>query len=361
MAHTPLNNHSIPINLSESDLQHILEVTSRAYAESTAETYGTGLLIFHIFCNQKDIPEAQRAPANYLLLSSFIATLADAYSGKTITNYLYSVHAWHTIHGVPWRIQRTKLDTLLRAAETLTPPLSLKPKHISYTTEHLRRLYEHLDLANSSFDIAVFACHTTTFWETARLGETIVKTLNSFDLLTHTKPSDVKIVQDCLGLSQTEILIPHTKSAPHGETISWAKQSRPADPEAALQAHILHNTSPINGHLFVYRWKGTYCPLTKSAFLKLSDRQPRTHSWSSFKVMELKLIPHSNIYFEEFPLMWSRSKDAGPVMPSSYISESMPTFLPHICKLPQKSKNPSFTMPCPLYVEILEVSTYPDD
>jgi hypothetical protein len=96
-----------------------------------------------------------------------------------------------------------------------------------------------------------------------------VKTLNSFDRLTHIKPSDVKIVQNCLGLSQTDILIPRTKSAPHGETISWAKQPRPADPEGALQAHLLYNAPPINGHLFTYRWKGTYCPLTKSAFLKL--------------------------------------------------------------------------------------------
>jgi hypothetical protein len=105
MARTPLDDHGIPINLSKSDLQRILEVTSRAYAESTAGTYGTGLLVFHVFCDQKDIPEAQHTPANHLLLSSFIATLAGAYSGKTITNYLYGIHAWHTIHGVPWRIQ----------------------------------------------------------------------------------------------------------------------------------------------------------------------------------------------------------------------------------------------------------------
>jgi hypothetical protein len=220
MTCTPLNDHGIPINLSESDLQHILEVTSRAYAESTARTYGTGLLIFHIFCNQKDIPEVQCTSANHLLLSSFIATLVGVYLGKTITNYLYGIHAWHTIHGVPWRIQQTKLDTLLRAADTLTPPLSLKPKHISYTTEHLWRLHEHLDLANSGFNIAVFACLTTTFWGTACLGEMTVKTLNSFDPLIHTKPSNIKIIQDHLGLLQTEILIPHTKSAPCGETIS---------------------------------------------------------------------------------------------------------------------------------------------
>jgi hypothetical protein len=78
----------------------------------------------------------------------------------------------------------------------------------------------------------------------------------------------MKIVQDRLGLSQTDILIPRMKSAPHGETISWAKQSGPADPKATLQVHLLYNAPPINGHLFAYRWKGTYHPLTKSAFLK---------------------------------------------------------------------------------------------
>jgi hypothetical protein len=188
MACTPLDDHGIPINLSESNLQRILEVTSRAYVESTASTYGTGLLVFHVFCDKKDILEAQRAPASLLLLSSFIATLAGAYSGKTITNYLYGVHAWHTIHSVPWTIQRTELDTLLRAADTLTPTLSLKPKRIPYTIEHLQRLHEHLDLSNSGFDIAMFACLTTTFWGTAQVGEMTVKTLNSFDPLTYTKP-----------------------------------------------------------------------------------------------------------------------------------------------------------------------------
>ena len=47
--------------------------------------------MWHIFCDNKRVPEAQRAPAVQSLLSAFVAHLATAYSGKTIANYLNGV------------------------------------------------------------------------------------------------------------------------------------------------------------------------------------------------------------------------------------------------------------------------------
>ncbi|KAF8834384.1 hypothetical protein BDN67DRAFT_985360 [Paxillus ammoniavirescens] len=79
-------------------IQQIYDIISNAWADSTKEVYGSGLLIFHIFCDSKSIPEVQRAPANPTLISAFLSTLTGLYSGSTISNYLHGVRVWHIIH-----------------------------------------------------------------------------------------------------------------------------------------------------------------------------------------------------------------------------------------------------------------------
>ena len=81
-----------------------------------------------VFCDKKSIPEADRAPVSQLLLMSFISTLAAAYSGSAISNYVCGIRAWHLLHGIPWKIDKPELDTLLKAAEKLTPPSSKRKK-----------------------------------------------------------------------------------------------------------------------------------------------------------------------------------------------------------------------------------------
>jgi len=78
----------------------------------------------------------------------------------------------------------------------------------------------------------------------------------------------MRIVKDRQGFQQTEFFLPRTKSAPNGESISWAKQTGDTDPEEALKNHLRINEPLPTGPLFAYRWKGSYRPLTKTAFLK---------------------------------------------------------------------------------------------
>jgi hypothetical protein len=52
-----------------------------------------------------------------------------------------------------------------------------------------------------------------------------------------------------------------------GETVFWAQQDSPVDPNAALANHLEANDPPQLAHLFAYRHNGTYRPLTKTAFL----------------------------------------------------------------------------------------------
>lgn len=249
-----------------SDLERIETILSQAWADNTLESYGSGLLVYHIFCDNKSIPEVQRAPASSIILSSFVAAMAGSYAGKTIANYLHGVRAWHILHGVPWHLNGPEVDTLLKAAEKLAPPSSKQKKRRPYTIEFILALRTHLDL-NLPLDAAVYGCLTSTFYTAARVCEFTVRTLDSFDPAIHVKLSDVGKSQDRNGLEVTTFHIPRTKTSMSGENLSWARQNDATDPEAAFDNHKRVNQPPLNGHLFAYRWKNGYRPLTKSKFL----------------------------------------------------------------------------------------------
>ena len=77
--------------LSDDDLKQIEDVMAHAWELDMHATYAAGLLNFMVFCDQKNIPEKDRAPASRLLIMSFMSTLAAAYSGSAISNYVYRV------------------------------------------------------------------------------------------------------------------------------------------------------------------------------------------------------------------------------------------------------------------------------
>jgi hypothetical protein len=138
-----------------------------AYAESTRETYGSGLLVYHVFCDSKLIPEDQRAPASHILISLFITEMAGHYSGRTVSNYVHGVRAWHTLHGIAWTLgEDAEIDTLLKAAISLTPASSKKLKREPYTIPLIIAIHQKLDL-DSPLDAAVYTCLTTIFFTCA--------------------------------------------------------------------------------------------------------------------------------------------------------------------------------------------------
>jgi hypothetical protein len=80
--------------------------------------------MFHVYCNNKVIPETQQAPVSKILLSAFICKLTGVYSRKTISNYVYGVRAWHILHSTTWLLKEPEMKALLTAASKLTPALS---------------------------------------------------------------------------------------------------------------------------------------------------------------------------------------------------------------------------------------------
>jgi hypothetical protein len=229
--------------------------------------------LFHVFCDMKDISEAQRAPACAVLLSAFVSALAGTYAPRTIVNYLAGVRAWHIIHGLPWQPNAMETDALIKAAEGLRPASSRRKLRRPFTVEYILALRSQLD-PMLPLDAAVFACLTTTFYAAARLGEFTVTSLKpgSFHSSTHVTPSHVTLVHDRNGLSMLAFRIPRTKSAPSGEEVSWAKQHGLSDPEAALARHLQVNAPPADGPLFAYRSGKGHRALTKSKMLAVLSR-----------------------------------------------------------------------------------------
>jgi hypothetical protein len=257
-----------PTALSPQDLQRIEEVALNSLLPTTQATYGTGLLAFHVFCDSRDIAEDLRAPVSDLILKSFVSKLAGIYSSSAITNYVAAVRAWHIIHGVGWNVEGLELDAVIKGAKSLAPPASSREKRKPITVEHIEKIHAHLS-QTEPLDVAVFACLTSAFWATARLGEVTVKTLTSFNPDVHVKRSDLKERVDRRGLEVTEFHVPQTKaSRTEGESLYWARQEGVSDPEGALQRHLEINNPPANAHLFGYHnKKKEMVPLTKTTFV----------------------------------------------------------------------------------------------
>jgi hypothetical protein len=148
--------------ISESDLERILTIINVSWAQGTRGTYGSGLLVFHVFCDLRDIPEQLRCPASPVLIINFIAACAGSYSGRTLGNYVFAVRAWHILHGQDWCMREAEVEAALKGATVMAPPSSKRPKREPFTVKLIENLLELLDITEP-LDAAVAACLTTTF------------------------------------------------------------------------------------------------------------------------------------------------------------------------------------------------------
>ncbi|THH11637.1 hypothetical protein EW146_g7975 [Bondarzewia mesenterica] len=170
--------------LSEADSQRIEEVMGHRWKMSTLETYGSGLLVFHVICDRKGISEDQCAPAHPDLLLAFLATLSGSYSASTLSNYLSGVRAWHLLHGLSWLVNADSTTILMHSAAVLAPPSSKRKPRSPYTTDFLVNMRQQLNLS-LPLDAAVWACTTSLFYGVARTGELTTSNLSSFLPFTH--------------------------------------------------------------------------------------------------------------------------------------------------------------------------------
>lgn len=252
--------------ISDDDFDRILSVINSAWAPATRDCYGSGLLVFHVFCDTRNIPEDQRCPASPLLIISFISSCAGSYAGSTLDNYISGIRAWHILHGQAWAMDDAQIRTALAGAANLAPPSSKRPKRAPVTVEIMTKILAQLDLSNP-LDAAVAACLTTSFYSLARTGEFTVPSVDKFNSSIHVTRASIRDDQDRHGLKVKVFRIPRTKSSPTGEDLYWATQEGPTDPRFLLTNHFTINNLPPTTHLYAYRHRKSFRPLTKTAFM----------------------------------------------------------------------------------------------
>lgn len=211
---TAVDGDGRPLPLTDWDLRRVVELLSLAWADSTAAVYGSGLLVYHVYCDLKAVSEAQRAPTSLALILAFISTMAGSYSSSAIENYIAGLHAWHRLHGILWQLPSGSLDIAFTAAAKAAPESSKRVPRDPVMLDLIVRIHAELDFTNP-FDTAVFACLVVVFWATARLGEFVLPTLLSFNPREHVKRSDLSRQHDRNGFEVTNCHLP--ASAHQGE------------------------------------------------------------------------------------------------------------------------------------------------
>lgn len=255
-------------NVSDEQLNHILEIMVSAWAQSTKETYGAGLLVFHIYCNLNHIDKDKRCPVSSNLLLEFLSSCVGAYSGSALANFAAGIKAWHLLHGRSWLVQPDELKAMSGGATVLVPSTSRCPKRQPFTPDFISTIRNHLDL-DKPLDMAVFACMTTIFYYIARLGEFTVRMVKGFDLKKHIYRVGMVESTNCNGLPVTNFTLPSTKSFPlSGEGTYWVAQDGPTDPKAAMGNHIRSNAARPGDHLFTWKHEKGLWPLSKLEFSK---------------------------------------------------------------------------------------------
>ena len=252
------------------DLSRVFEVMAGSWADSTREAYGSSLLVYYVFCDTRSIPEDQHAPASSVLIAAFIASLAGSHSGSAISNYLYGIHVWYTLHGARWHLNDTEMAAVLKGADKMAPASSKRKKRRPYTVQFITTIRAQLNLEDPQ-DVAVFACLTTCFYAIAQVGEFTVPRLDAFDPDRHITTANLHRDANHNGVEVTVLHIPRTKVAQSKVRMcsGHVKRGRVTLTKPSTTTYASTALSPLpDQHLFAYRFKNGCRALTKHAFIK---------------------------------------------------------------------------------------------
>lgn len=275
--------------ITDKQLNRILEVMGASWADRTKESYGSGLLVYHVYCDIHNIPEHQRCPISITLLLSFLSGCAGTYSGSAISNYAAGLRAWHLLHGHPWKISSDELKSILEGASRLAPPSSKRPKRDPFEVHTLLRFLTYLDISEHR-DAAIYACIVTAFYCVARLGEFTVPAITKFDPTKHITRANVSHLRDPNGIHIIKFRLPSTKCAPEGEDTHCTPLNCLSDPLRALNNHLALNPAPPNAHLFTWKHpESGLRPLSRTEVTKRIANIAATHNMPNLKGHSLRI------------------------------------------------------------------------
>ncbi|KAJ3816863.1 hypothetical protein F5880DRAFT_1493803, partial [Lentinula raphanica] len=112
----------------------------------TKTSYAAGLLRWHQFCDEENVPEEDHMPASYVLIAAFVSRHAGKYSGSTIRSWLSALRAWHVLNHASWP-EKSPWLTLARRAANQLGSHRRRPSRVPVTLQHLLCLRSRLDLS----------------------------------------------------------------------------------------------------------------------------------------------------------------------------------------------------------------------
>jgi hypothetical protein len=255
-----------------------------ALVPATATTYAAGMKRFTQFCDQWYIPECDRMPASYALLSAFVASYIGKEAGKTIKTWLSGIHGWHTVNHAPW-YGDDKWVHLCRSIANREGTSHEKPLRPPVSLEHLYALQRALDLT-LPFHAAVWAVALVTFFGCRRLGEITVLNLSSFNPMFNVMRSSNPIFRTLRdGTHSMDFHIPWTKTTREkgADVILTARSDSLCPCVAVLNHFMVNNKIPSEQPLFSYELPhGAYRALTKQDFLSFVNK-----IWSNVGLLQI--------------------------------------------------------------------------
>lgn len=270
-------------------LRHLEDLASRAsLADSTLSSYGSAVRKFTIFADIFSIPEADRMPASFAIIKSFVLwaatdpdpsdpVLADGtpfepVATRTARSYLAGIRAWHLAQGFAPPLsdeQHDMIDFTLRGLDRLQGSRRRRPPRPPITLPMLLALKSSLRLSDS-FDACLWAAVTCAFWGMMRFGEITVHSQAAFSGSRHLKRSDVLVATDLRGTLYARLDLPHAKTAKPGEIQQvFVVQQGTLCPIAALRN--LSQVVPAAATHPLFSWRDRYGnvrPLVRDAALE---------------------------------------------------------------------------------------------
>jgi hypothetical protein len=253
-----------PISLPLPLRERMREGTFLGWAPKTRETYGSGIRNYLEFMSQYDVPRESWLPMSMSIARAWISSRIGELSYSAMSNYIAGVHALEAVNGLEPAVSKAALAPLLRAVGEFAPVK--KAQRLPIRADLLGRMHAKLKHGDT-FDIAWYACATTTFWCTSRPGEFTVPTLDGFQVGVHVS---TLCIRERGGRDPITVFsLPWTKvGRSAGEDVFWAEQHGVSDPKAALRHHLTVNAPPSDGPLFAYRSGNCHKPLTYDRFAK---------------------------------------------------------------------------------------------
>jgi len=220
----------------------------------TIETYASGLLRFHEFCDSEDVGEEERVPATGFLLSAFVAHSLGCIAETTVDNWLAGLMLWHSIQGAEWCGDRA-LRSVKQAIGKHVPEKSVREERPPVQDRHLTALRDVLDISRPQ-DAAIWAVALWAYHGCCRLGEAIPQSRGLFNPTRHVTRAAAASFKPIARTNKVafHLQIPWTKTAKRaGALIVVTETGDGLCPVAAIRNHLqVNSNAPPEAPFFAF-------------------------------------------------------------------------------------------------------------